>query len=113
MSPSMMKINFYRGFELRLSTIDLLRKGYYHYLVDTRNFPIGRFFIQIERLCKDCVQNRQSYQDTSRRMIENIARKSTVHRVLFGGDPTLEKLDKYCAEECSESHDQKKICFVA
>ena len=45
--------------------------------------------------------------------IENIARKSTVHRVLFGGDPALEKLDKYCAEENLREHDQKKIGFVA
>jgi len=49
--------------------------------------------------------------DFSGGQIENIARKSTVHRVLSGRTPILEDMVKFCSGECSVK--DKRIGFTA
>ena len=49
--------------------------------------------------------------DFSGGQIENIARKSTVHRVLSGKAPILEDMVKFCSGECSVK--EKRIGFIA
>jgi len=51
--------------------------------------------------------------DFSGGQIENISRKSTVHRVLSGKAPVLEDLMKFCNEESLSWDGMKKIGFVA
>ena len=49
--------------------------------------------------------------DFSGGQIENIARKSTVHRVLCGKAPALKDLERFCTEECVNNENAKKIGF--
>ena len=49
--------------------------------------------------------------DFSGGQIENISRKSTVHKVLSGDVPVLEDLVKFCNEECSGKDGEKRIGF--
>jgi len=51
--------------------------------------------------------------DFSGGQIENISRKSTVHRVLSGNAPSLEDMMKFCNEECLSWDGMRKIGFVA
>jgi AAA+ superfamily predicted ATPase len=50
--------------------------------------------------------------DFSGGQIENIARRSTVHRVLSGKLPELEELIKFCDMECLGRDSVKKIGFT-
>ena len=45
--------------------------------------------------------------------IENVARKSTVHRVLSGNAPSLENLIKYCSDENIDRECARRIGFCA
>jgi hypothetical protein len=51
--------------------------------------------------------------DFSGGQIENISRKSTVHRVLSGNVPSLEDMIKFCNEECLCWDGMRKMGFVA
>ena len=51
--------------------------------------------------------------DFSGGQIENIARKSTVHRVLSGNIPSLDDLIKYCSDENIDRESARRIGFCA
>ena len=52
------------SFELRFNTIDNLRKGSYENLFAYKNLTIEKFFLELERIFKECVHKRQSYSNT-------------------------------------------------
>nr|AGS53927.1 cell division protein FtsH [uncultured bacterium contig00087] len=56
------------SFELRFTTIDALRKGYYSESAFSQQLSIEKFFVQVERLCEERVQRRQSYPNTIKNM---------------------------------------------
>jgi hypothetical protein len=51
--------------------------------------------------------------DFSGGQIENIARKLTVHRVVFGNEPTLDTIIKHCSDENLDRESSKRIGFCA
>jgi hypothetical protein len=53
---------------LPFRTIEALRKGTCHEMLNNKNLSIDKFFIQVERLCEDRVQKRVSYKNTIRKM---------------------------------------------
>ena len=67
----------------------------------------------ITDLCNDDADILASRFDFSGGQIENIARKSTVHRVLSGKSPELKDLERFCEEECMVKESRKKIGFTA
>jgi hypothetical protein len=56
------------SFEVRLLTIESLRKGHYHDLCHHENLSIIEFFRQLGHLCKERVQQRQSNENTRKFM---------------------------------------------
>jgi SpoVK/Ycf46/Vps4 family AAA+-type ATPase len=56
------------AFELRFKVIDELSKGYCPELFSVDNLSIDGFFAQLEHLCKERVQSRQSYKNCIEKM---------------------------------------------
>jgi SpoVK/Ycf46/Vps4 family AAA+-type ATPase len=62
-------------------------------------------------LDEESIQKLAIKYDFSGGQIENIARKSCVGKILYGQNPSIEKLDSFCREEISNKDSQKKIGF--
>ena len=56
------------SFDIRLETIEALRKGNFSDLNNAINLTIEDFFKHIERLFEECVQRRQTYDNTKKAM---------------------------------------------